>query len=149
MKLPFCVACLAKDNLQHHHLITRAEGGSNEETNLITLCTTCHHKLHRRQIDGTYSHHERVRSGQARAKAKGVHIGRPSKLTRHQQKEPIARRDAGLPWRRQIVDQRPSLGAMRGILHGTGRRPSVRLGGVSSATMTTWSGLENCRVRRN
>jgi hypothetical protein len=44
MRLPFCVACAATDDLQHHHLVTRAEGGDNEETNLITLCTACHYK---------------------------------------------------------------------------------------------------------
>jgi DNA invertase Pin-like site-specific DNA recombinase len=37
----------------------------------------------------------RTGEGRARAKAAGVHMGRPSKLTRHQQKEAIARRDAG------------------------------------------------------
>jgi hypothetical protein len=37
MKLPFCVACGTKDDLQHHHLVTRAEGGGDEEANLITL----------------------------------------------------------------------------------------------------------------
>jgi len=30
-----------------------------------------------------------------RAKARGVHMGRPSKLTAHQKREAIARRDAG------------------------------------------------------
>ena len=33
--------------------------------------------------------------GRARAKAAGVHMGRPSKLTPHQRREAIARRDAG------------------------------------------------------
>jgi DNA invertase Pin-like site-specific DNA recombinase len=37
----------------------------------------------------------RTGKGRARAKAKGVHMGRPSKLTRHQRREAIARRDAG------------------------------------------------------
>ena len=39
----------------------------------------------------------RTGEGRARAKAKGVHMGRPSKLTPHQQREAIARRDAGEP----------------------------------------------------
>ena len=33
--------------------------------------------------------------GRARAKAEGVHMGRPPKLTPHQRREAIARRDAG------------------------------------------------------
>jgi DNA invertase Pin-like site-specific DNA recombinase len=37
----------------------------------------------------------RTGEGRARAKAQGVHMGRPSKLTPHQQREAIARRDAG------------------------------------------------------
>src|SRR5258705_176857 len=37
----------------------------------------------------------RTGEGRARAKAKGVRMGRPSKLTQHQRREAIARRDAG------------------------------------------------------
>jgi DNA invertase Pin-like site-specific DNA recombinase len=37
----------------------------------------------------------RTGEGRARAKAAGVHMGRPRKLTPHQRREAIARRDAG------------------------------------------------------
>jgi DNA invertase Pin-like site-specific DNA recombinase len=37
----------------------------------------------------------RTGAGRKRAKAAGVHMGRPAKLTLHQQKEAIARRDRG------------------------------------------------------
>jgi DNA invertase Pin-like site-specific DNA recombinase len=37
----------------------------------------------------------RTGEGRARAKAEGVHMGRPPKLTAHQRREAIARRDAG------------------------------------------------------
>ena len=37
----------------------------------------------------------RTGEGRTRAKAAGVHMGRPSKLTPHQQRQAIARRDAG------------------------------------------------------
>lgn len=37
----------------------------------------------------------RTGEGRARAKAAGVHMGRPPKLTPHQQREAIVRRDAG------------------------------------------------------
>jgi DNA invertase Pin-like site-specific DNA recombinase len=37
----------------------------------------------------------RTGDGRARAKARGVHMGRPSKLTPHQRREAIARLDAG------------------------------------------------------
>src|ERR1700736_6947030 len=37
----------------------------------------------------------RTSDGRARAKARGVHMGRPPKLTSHQRAEAIARRNAG------------------------------------------------------
>jgi DNA invertase Pin-like site-specific DNA recombinase len=37
----------------------------------------------------------RTSEGRTRAKARGVHMGRPSTLTPHQQREALARRDAG------------------------------------------------------
>jgi len=37
----------------------------------------------------------RTGEGRARAKANGVHLGRPGKLTAHQRREAIARLDAG------------------------------------------------------
>jgi DNA invertase Pin-like site-specific DNA recombinase len=37
----------------------------------------------------------RTSEGRARAKARGVHMGRPAKLDAHQQREAIARREAG------------------------------------------------------
>ena len=55
MKLKFCVACDSKEDLQHHHLVTRAEGGRNIPSNLITLCYPCHLKLHQRQMNGAYN----------------------------------------------------------------------------------------------
>jgi Recombinase/HNH endonuclease len=51
MRLAFCAACGSIDDLQHHHLITRGERGSDdEERNLITLCHGCHAKLRERRI---------------------------------------------------------------------------------------------------
>ena len=46
MKLDFCVACGIKENLHYHHLIPKIHGGSDEETNLITLCENCHGAYH-------------------------------------------------------------------------------------------------------
>jgi hypothetical protein len=77
MKLKFCVACGATNDLQHHHLITRAEGGTNDQRNLITLCTSCHWKLHKRLIYGVYNASERTKAGLAAAKERGVKLGNP------------------------------------------------------------------------
>jgi DNA invertase Pin-like site-specific DNA recombinase len=41
----------------------------------------------------------RTSEGRERAKARGVHMGRPPKLTPHQKKEALKRRDAGEPTR--------------------------------------------------
>ena len=41
-----------KDNrLEVHHIIFRSMGGSDEESNLITLCKTCHDALHRGEVE--------------------------------------------------------------------------------------------------
>ena len=42
---------------------------------------------------------ERTGEGRARAQARGVKMGRPPKLTAHQVKEALGRRDAGKPMR--------------------------------------------------
>ncbi|QLE85420.1 HNH endonuclease [Shewanella sp. Scap07] len=46
MRLNLCVICGATDGLENHHIIPRAEGGSDEDTNILTLCTSCHANLH-------------------------------------------------------------------------------------------------------
>jgi 5-methylcytosine-specific restriction endonuclease McrA len=68
MKFAFCVACLATDDLQHHHLVTREEGGSDDEANLLTLCSSCGDKLHQRRMNGTFNDNFRTRRGQRRLK---------------------------------------------------------------------------------
>lgn len=44
-----CQCCKGKhkgNKLEVHHIVFRSQGGSNEESNLITLCHTCHKNLH-------------------------------------------------------------------------------------------------------
>ncbi len=51
-----CAICKGRHKnrqLDVHHIIFRNQGGSNEAENLITLCQTCHKKLHNGEI--TYS----------------------------------------------------------------------------------------------
>ena len=36
--------------MEVHHIIFRTNGGSDEESNLITLCKTCHNKVHKDKI---------------------------------------------------------------------------------------------------
>lgn len=46
MKHNYCVACGIRERLHQHHLVPKSRGGSNDETNLITLCVNCHEKIH-------------------------------------------------------------------------------------------------------
>ena len=48
-----CQYCKGKhkdSKLEVHHIIYRSQGGSDEESNLITLCHTCHKDLHSGKI---------------------------------------------------------------------------------------------------
>jgi len=49
-----CQCCKGKhkdSKLEVHHIIFRSHGGSDEESNLITLCHTCHKDLHSGKIN--------------------------------------------------------------------------------------------------
>ncbi len=49
-----CQYCKGKhkdSRLEVHHIIFRSQGGSDEESNLITLCHTCHKNLHNGKIN--------------------------------------------------------------------------------------------------
>ena len=80
MKLEFCVACGSKDDLQQHHLLMKVKGGSDAEHNRITLCTSCHDKLHQGERNGARNHSQRIKTGLAARRARGASIGRPKKL---------------------------------------------------------------------
>ena len=75
MKLDFCCACGCTDkSLEHHHLTPRSAGGSDDETNLITLCIDCHGAIHgmlRKDIS------KLTRDGLAKARKRGVKLGSP------------------------------------------------------------------------
>ena len=46
-----CQHCKTKNGTLHiHHIIYRSNGGSDEEINLITLCESCHKKLHKGEL---------------------------------------------------------------------------------------------------
>lgn len=49
-----CQCCKGKhkdSKLEVHHIVFRSQGGSDEESNLITLCHTCHKNLHGGKIN--------------------------------------------------------------------------------------------------
>ena len=41
-----CQVCGSRNNLQVHHQQLRSQQGSDEDSNLITLCAECHAQLH-------------------------------------------------------------------------------------------------------
>lgn len=73
MKADHCAACGSTSNLQYHHLIPRSRGGSDDETNLITLCGDCHAKAH--GVSANWRHSDLTREAMARKKVKGEYVG--------------------------------------------------------------------------
>ena len=43
-----CQSCGTMSNLEVHHREFRSHSGADSEENLITLCTACHARVHRR-----------------------------------------------------------------------------------------------------
>lgn len=79
MKLEFCVACNQNNSLVHHHLMPRSIGGTDDETNLITLCRDCHSRIHNRKQDWADST-TLIKKGIESRRLAGFKIGRPAKL---------------------------------------------------------------------
>jgi 5-methylcytosine-specific restriction endonuclease McrA len=42
-----CQYCGRREQLEVHHLLSRAQRGADTELNLIALCALCHSQLHR------------------------------------------------------------------------------------------------------
>jgi len=79
--IDFCCICGVTDNLHNHHIVPVSKGGSEEETNMITLCTKHHAWIHGLKPTSWNNHSKLIVNGQQKAKLKGKHIGRPSSLT--------------------------------------------------------------------
>ena len=47
----FCKGKHKDNKLEVHHIVFRSQGGSDEESNLITLCHTCHKDLHSGKVN--------------------------------------------------------------------------------------------------
>ena len=75
MKLDFCVLCGTTEKLHHHHVIPRAQGGTDDEDNFITLCYDHHAMIH--NICPTRFNNMQVlaKIGRKNAQARGVRFG--------------------------------------------------------------------------
>jgi hypothetical protein len=94
VRLEFCVACGSKDGLQQGYLVAKTRGGSDAESNRITLCTGCYDKLHEQRY-GANKHSKRIKTAIAARRARGASIGRPKKLLPDECREALRRLDSG------------------------------------------------------
>ncbi len=69
-----CVNCGSTENIEYHHIVPLKNGGTNNLSNIVPLCETCHYKAHDRKSF-------RSRSGG----------GRP-KIIKYEDAEPILKR---------------------------------------------------------
>lgn len=70
-----CVNCGGQAE-HYHHVIPKSLGGTDNKTNLVPLCNSCHGKLHGIEFtSGKLSHSELTRLGLEKARQKGKRIG--------------------------------------------------------------------------
>ena len=43
-----CVNCGSTENIEYHHIVPLKNGGTNNLSNIVPLCETCHYKAHDR-----------------------------------------------------------------------------------------------------
>lgn len=75
----FCIFCGELESLENHHILPRVLDGTDQQENLITLCTICHDKIH--LIGKPSNHLELQRIGIEKAKAAGLYKGRQQVIT--------------------------------------------------------------------
>jgi HNH endonuclease len=125
VRLKFCAACRSTHGLEYHHLVTRPEGGNDDETNIITLCGQCHAKLHERRLNGIYNVSERTKAGLAGRVLSGESL---RKLTLETEKEIYEASERGVAPVRLAEQYGVSRQA---IYHAIARYKKVRLGQTS------------------
>ena len=70
MLLNFCWICGKKEDLNQHHVIPVVKGGSNDETNLITLCYKHHMWIHGRKYRDSINHSMLIKEGMIKSNKK-------------------------------------------------------------------------------
>jgi 5-methylcytosine-specific restriction endonuclease McrA len=41
-----CLICNTRSNLTAHHIVHKCQGGTNNNINLVTVCSCCHRAIH-------------------------------------------------------------------------------------------------------
>lgn len=126
MRTDFCVFCGATEGLEQHHVVPRSEGGPDTPENILTVCGKHHGMLHSIRRPTNIS--ALTREGLAKAKARGVKLGTPSKAGAHKQREAAQLRDVealmamGPGTLQQRADRLNTAGfrTLNGCLHSVG-----------------------------
>ena len=96
MRLKFCCICGTTNDLHHHHIIPRSRGGTDDETNYLTLCGEHHGWIHSIRPNSWNNHPQLIKEGVARAREQGVRLGRPSNVTKNTPIEVKKLREKGM-----------------------------------------------------
>ena len=57
MKQDKCAVCGTTKNLEHHHIIPKSDGGTDDETNFLTLCGKHHAAVHGVRLTKSRKHY--------------------------------------------------------------------------------------------
>lgn len=98
---------------QKHHVLPVSLGGSNEESNLITICIYCHDIIHNRA--NCYSS-GMIKKGMERAVERGVRLGPPIKVTSQHLTDALALLEKGMSYERISKKLKISVGAIHKIV---------------------------------
>lgn len=78
MILNFCAVCGSTDDIKQHHFTPRSHGGSDDETNLLTLCQKHHCEIHGMSYRDKVNHRKLTMEGLQKARERGVKLGNPN-----------------------------------------------------------------------
>jgi hypothetical protein len=74
MKLNYCALCGSIDSLEHHHVLPKSLGGSDDSDNLLTLCATHHVQLHNLS-PGRINSSTLIKAAKTKNKDNGLFLG--------------------------------------------------------------------------
>ena len=112
-----CRQLCPRDTLQIHHKRARVNGGDDAPANLMTVCGRCHDVLHASEKAGN-DHRLLVRKGLQNARANGVRLGPPRKLTPELQEDAKQFRALGYGYKEIAKIMGLSVGSIHKLVNG-------------------------------